>query len=259
MSLAVANSGAAPGPGTAIVDLDGCLCDAGHRREFARAEQWDEFHSRCIDDPLFAAEAELVRAWHVAGGVVVYCTARTETYNDETITWLKCHDLPRGELFMRGVSDKRPSAQLKHGVLMSLLARGDRVVFAIDDNDPTVRMYREHGVTCLQPRSESEHHCSNGDGESHPAAQLIRQAEHTYKERRAIYGASEQKFAAVMAALFPDGVQLQSHQDWVRFGLLTQVISKLCRYANDPANGHVDSIHDMGVYSFMLEAEDRRK
>ena len=242
--------------GAALVDLDGVLCDAGHREGFAAEERWEDFHSRCPADPPLAAECALVRAWAAAGGEVIYCTARLVAYKADTVLWLGRHGLPKGQLFMRGADDRRPSVELKRSVLDTLLATGKRIEFALDDNDSVVRMYRERGVTCLQPRSEGQ--ALNGDGASHPAAPLIRQAEKTYKERRAAYGPSEQLFGSVMAALFPGGVQLKEQRDWVRFGLLTQVVGKLCRYARDPLRGHVDSAHDLGVYAFMLEAEDRK-
>lgn len=91
-----------------------------------------------------------------------------------------------------------------------------------------------------------------------PALPLMRRAMETRAERRGIYGASEQKFATVMMALYPKGFNLTRREDFLRFGIVTQIISKLCRYTHNPYEGHVDSVHDLGVYSFMLEAEDRR-
>jgi len=91
-----------------------------------------------------------------------------------------------------------------------------------------------------------------------PAIAPMREALATYAERRAVYGASEQMYADVMLALFPDGLALDTREAWVRFGLFTMIISKVTRYANDFKTGHVDSIHDLGVYAFMLEGEDRK-
>lgn len=91
-----------------------------------------------------------------------------------------------------------------------------------------------------------------------PVRPLMRRAMVTRAERRGIYGASERKFGRVMAELYPRGFPLDGADDFVRFGIIAQIVSKLCRYTNSSHRGHVDSIHDMGVYSFMLEAEDRR-
>lgn len=91
-----------------------------------------------------------------------------------------------------------------------------------------------------------------------PALAPMQEAAATYQARRSVYGPSEAKFGAVMAALFPDGLHLDTEAEFVRFGIFTQMLSKLCRYTHDFSTPHVDSVHDLGVYSFMLEAEDRR-
>jgi hypothetical protein len=93
---------------------------------------------------------------------------------------------------------------------------------------------------------------------SHPALPLLYRAASTYKERRAAYGASEQKFADIAMAMFPDGLHLRTRKDWVRYGMLHQIIGKLARYAKDFFIPHIDSIHDIVPYAAMLEAEDRR-
>jgi hypothetical protein len=91
-----------------------------------------------------------------------------------------------------------------------------------------------------------------------PALPFLRRMATTYQERRASYGPSEQRFADIMLAMFPNGLHLQTRSDWVRYGLFHQLVGKISRYVKDFATPHVDSIHDIGPYSAMLEAEDRR-
>jgi hypothetical protein len=86
---------------------------------------------------------------------------------------------------------------------------------------------------------------------------LLGEAAKTYLSRRSVYGPSEVIYGKVMGEMFPDGLTLDSPRDWIRFGIFNQVVGKLCRYAADFKNGHVDSIHDAGVYAFMLEDKDR--
>jgi len=88
--------------------------------------------------------------------------------------------------------------------------------------------------------------------------ELLEKASDTFTERGDTYGDSVHRFGATMAALFPDGITLHGAQDWDRMGLLVQIVSKLTRYVNDFQTPHLDSIHDMGVYAFMLEAEDTK-
>lgn len=91
---------------------------------------------------------------------------------------------------------------------------------------------------------------------NHSAVTNIAQALSTYVERNRAYGNSYHKFGTVMAALFPNGLTLNSVEDFNRYGVFFMQISKLIRYSTDPKKGHLDSVHDLGVYSFMLEELD---
>lgn len=88
------------------------------------------------------------------------------------------------------------------------------------------------------------------------AADKMERALKTYQERNATYGNSYHKFGAVMMALFPNGLCIRTFEDFNRYGVLFMKISKLIRYTTDPHRGHLDSVHDDGVYSFILEELD---
>jgi hypothetical protein len=77
----------------------------------------------------------------------------------------------------------------------------------------------------------------------------------TYRERNSQYGDNYLKFGKVMMALFPHGVELCSVEQWNRFGVFVQCVSKLTRYAAQAESGHFhrDSAHDLMVYAAMLE------
>ena len=91
-----------------------------------------------------------------------------------------------------------------------------------------------------------------------PALPMLVNMAHTYEQRRGQYGPSEQRFADIMLSLFPTGLTLSTRSDWVRYGLFHQLISKLARYVKSWSDPHIDSVHDLGPYAAMLEAEDRR-
>lgn len=140
----------------AVFDLDGVLCDARHREPLAMAKRWDEFHAACAYDPPHAAEIMMAQAWVAAGGVLAYNTGRSEPYRALTQLWMRQYLVPDGILLMREDGDHRPATVTKREQLMRLeadhLARGDQLVFIVEDADRLVTLWRELGYTCLQPR-----------------------------------------------------------------------------------------------------------
>lgn len=91
---------------------------------------------------------------------------------------------------------------------------------------------------------------------NHHAISNMERALSTYRDRNRVYGNNYKRFGIIMHSLYPKGVDFTTPEQWNRFGIILQMISKLSRYVTDPAAGHIDSIHDMGVYSFMLEELD---
>lgn len=81
-------------------------------------------------------------------------------------------------------------------------------------------------------------------------------AAETYKERNKQYGDSYLRHAAVMKALLPKGVELNTSEDFNRFGVLNMMVSKLVRYTQNWYQPHLDSIHDLGVYCFIGQELD---
>lgn len=131
-----------------------------------------------------------------------------------------------------------------------------RMLQQAKDEIMTLRAERERGRM-----DEQDEHFDLSDAVkclTHPALPFLERMAATYQERRATYGANEQTFADIMLALFPTGLHLQTRADWVRYGLFHQIVTKISRYVRSWSEPHVDSIHDVGPYSAMLEAEDRR-
>ena len=84
--------------------------------------------------------------------------------------------------------------------------------------------------------------------------ELLRDCAQTYEERNRVYGDNYKKFGHVMAAIFPNGLRLETADEHNRFGVFVQCLSKLTRYAESiERGGHPDSAHDLSVYAAMLE------
>jgi hypothetical protein len=78
-----------------------------------------------------------------------------------------------------------------------------------------------------------------------------------YKERNLIYGDNYKHFGKIMDGLFPDGLNLKGVDDFNRFGVFLQIVSKISRYAPTfEFGGHPDSLDDTSVYSQMLRELD---
>lgn len=75
----------------------------------------------------------------------------------------------------------------------------------------------------------------------------------TFRERNAVYGDNYEKVGDVMMAVFPNGVNLNSREEFIRWHLFELLIVKLTRFTNSGLT-HNDSIHDIAVYAAMIEA-----
>jgi hypothetical protein len=85
----------------------------------------------------------------------------------------------------------------------------------------------------------------------------LRAAAEIYEQRNKLYGDNYKTFGPWVALLFPDGITLVTPNDFNRFGVITQMLGKLSRYAaNFKKGGHDDSLDDLAVYAMMLKELD---
>ena len=73
------------------------------------------------------------------------------------------------------------------------------------------------------------------------------------QDRSQAYGPAYIRQGDIMSAMFPEGLELKTQEEHVRYGLLGMIVSKLTRFANAFAEGHQDSLRDMAIYCTMLE------
>ena len=87
--------------------------------------------------------------------------------------------------------------------------------------------------------------------------EMLRESAQTFEERNKVYGDNYRKFGRVMAAIFPEGIEIRTPEDHNRFGVFVQMVGKVTRYAeNFNRGGHADSLLDLAVYSQMLRELD---
>jgi len=85
------------------------------------------------------------------------------------------------------------------------------------------------------------------------ADQILAEMADTFRERNKVYGDNYKRVGAVMAAMFPNGIQLIEEDEFNRWHLFELIIVKLTRFANSGLT-HADSIHDAAVYCAMVES-----
>lgn len=78
-----------------------------------------------------------------------------------------------------------------------------------------------------------------------------------YAERNAVYKDNYKMVGRIMEAMFPDGIELRTAEEFNRWHLFELAIVKLSRYAVQyKSGGHQDSIEDMIVYLAMVAGLD---
>ena len=139
-----------------IVDLDGTLCNAEHRRHFVEEKDWPSFYKHLVHDEPNSWCVDLVRRMADDETVVIYMSGRPAVYRTLTEDWLSKHDCDyHAELIMRGIGDYRKDCIVKEELYRKHVEPHYDVLFCVDDRRQVVDMWRSIGLTCLQ--------CAEGD------------------------------------------------------------------------------------------------
>lgn len=90
------------------------------------------------------------------------------------------------------------------------------------------------------------------------AADILAEMADTYRERNKVYGDNYKRVGDVMMALFPNGVTLETAEQFNIWHLFELIVVKITRFANSKLQ-HEDSIHDLAVYAAMVESLIRKE
>lgn len=147
-----------------ICDLDGTLCNIDHRLHHVQGEKkkrrWDLFNKEIPNDSLNTWCADLiekmsVRTINSISIRTVLCSGRVDSTRNDTEEWLFEHAISYDNLFMRHRKDFRQDSVIKEIILDFEILPRYNVLFAIDDRQQVVDMWRRRGLVCLQ--------CAPGD------------------------------------------------------------------------------------------------
>lgn len=131
-----------------IVDMDSTLCVNLTGRPFYT----DDWADKCLYDTPLIGPISIVRAQKMTGTCdIIIITGRKEDGRAQTEEWLKTYNVSYDRLYMRGESDFTKSDTFKEKILKTFILPKYNVLFAIDDDDKCVKMFRNNGLICLQP------------------------------------------------------------------------------------------------------------
>ena len=130
-------------PRAILVDLDGTAALMNGRGPH-------DYHRVSEDLPNQAVKT-LVWVWMSRGYDVVYLSGRPDSCRDDTVAWLTQNFYVRGAaLHMRRTGDHRPDFMVKRELFDKHVRNQYNVVFALDDRDQVVRMWRDLGLSVFQ-------------------------------------------------------------------------------------------------------------
>lgn len=140
-----------------ICDLDGSLCDSGHRNSLAQAKQWDEFHSLCGHDTPHGDVLALIHNLHYTNLHLLVVTGRNRRFEGITLDWFRRYKVVPDAMLMRPDGDFTPDIELKVNLLEEFFGSKERVLdgvcFALEDRDKVVEALRNYGIPTWQVRS----------------------------------------------------------------------------------------------------------
>tara|TARA_R100001460_G_scaffold226_4_gene1020 strand:- start:6475 stop:7104 length:630 start_codon:yes stop_codon:yes gene_type:complete len=163
---------------TVIFDIDGTLADIEHRRHFVtgKKKDFDAFNAAMEWDTPNEPIVDLLWMCEDSAKQIIFCTGRMEQYREVTRNFLldKCSyegsyhdDLYADEgytresieahldtyLMMRPDNRRHdPDKDIKQDMFNEILKTVDKsnILFAVDDRQRVVDMWRSNGITCLQ-------------------------------------------------------------------------------------------------------------
>lgn len=140
-----------------ICDLDSTLSNPEHRQEHAQNKDWQTFHSLSnLDEPQDWC-VEILEAMHLAHPDLFFffITGRPVREKEKTQEWLEKTLSPtlinNSTLYMKPAGWNLGSAKLKQTHYNGKIKGNYKVLFVLEDEWKVVQMWRELGLTCLQP------------------------------------------------------------------------------------------------------------
>ncbi len=139
-----------------IVDIDLTTFDSSHRGKRLEGkpwpttrEEWLEWEEGMENDPHIQTAHDLVHMFRRSGLQIVFVTAREEYMRAKTVHCLKKHFHPDSfTLWMRPNDDRRPSAEVKLGLILKHVGI-ENVFCCMEDEVEVAKVFRAAGMYVL--------------------------------------------------------------------------------------------------------------
>ncbi|MFF2195482.1 AAA family ATPase [Streptomyces sp. NPDC058157] len=129
-------------PDAVLCDIDGTLALTGDRGPY-------DF-SRCELDLLNAPVRHALDAFRRGGDRIVLLSGRGEEHRPQTESWLRAHEVPYDELWMRAAGDTRRDDVVKAELFDAHVRERYAVRVSLDDRDRVVAVWRRMGLPTWQ-------------------------------------------------------------------------------------------------------------
>jgi hypothetical protein len=134
-------------PDAVIYDLDGTITSAVHRSvQLDQTNDWSAFHGRMVLDQPIENRLRGLRGHRRKGRKVILLSMRPERFRKHTEAWLRAHDVPFDELYLRPETDYRRGTDVKLAIYLEKIAPRFNVLEAYDDTPAVLDMWRVVGV-----------------------------------------------------------------------------------------------------------------
>lgn len=139
-----------------LVDIDGTIADGSHREIHLKGprKDWKTYYSLLSEDTPIDFIVRWVKELSL-DHVICLVSGRPDTYQYETLGWLRKNHIPFNFLFMRAGNDKREDFIVKAEILEKLPR--EQIQFAIDDRPQVIeKCWRAHGIKVYPVRGQCE-------------------------------------------------------------------------------------------------------
>ncbi len=129
-------------PSAVMCDIDGTLALRGDRGAY-------DF-TRCEEDGLNVSVHSALGSFRRDGDVIVLLSGRGEEHRARTESWLRRHEVPYDELWMRAAGDTRRDDVVKAELFDQHVRHRFAVRVSLDDRDRVVAVWRRMGMPTWQ-------------------------------------------------------------------------------------------------------------